>query len=109
MSTDTIEAQYFPLIKAQFPGLLDGLESPRIQTISIEVDDIDAACEAAIRAEEVDPDDAPLTPYTEVLDDVRSHNPTIPLPKGMLMLVIQHGTTETASRMAIPVRVGAPS
>ncbi|MHB0927755.1 MAG: hypothetical protein ACYC3W_02370 [Candidatus Nanopelagicales bacterium] len=109
MRTDTLDAQYFPLIETQFPGLLAGLDSPRIQALSIEIDDIDAACEAAIREEEVDPDDAPLTPYTEVLDDVRSHNPGIPLPQGILMLVIQHGDAETPSRMAIPVRVGATS
>ncbi len=109
MTTDTLEAQYFPFIEAQYPGLLDGLVSPRIQTLSLDVDDIDAACEAAIREEEIDPDDAPLALYTEVLDDVRSHSTGIPLPQGMLMLVIQHGDAEIPSRMAIPVRAGSAS
>lgn len=109
MPTDTLEAQYFPLIEAQYPGLLAGLISPRIQTLSFKIDDIDAACEAAIREEEIDPADAPLTIYTEVLDDVRSHNPGIPLPQGILMLGVQHGDAEIPSRMAIPVRVGSAS
>lgn len=109
MSTNTLETQYFPLIEAQYPGLLAGLVSPRIQTLSIEIDDIEAACEAAIREEEIDPADAPLTPYTEVLDDVRSHNPGIPLPQGILMLAIQHGDAEIPNRIAIPVRFGDAS
>ena len=109
MPTETLEAQYFPLIEAQYPGLLAGLASPRIETLSVEIDDIDAACEASIREEEIDPADAPLACYTEVLDDVRSHNPGVPLPQGILMLVIQHGDAESPSRLAIPVRVGASS
>ncbi len=108
----SINEQYLPLIRAQYPGFLDGLVDPAVVTLASRLDDLDLAIESLERSyaqqgcENLDDE---LERVGTVLNDLRRRGGGVPLPQGVLMLTLMHGQPDERQRISVPVKVEASS
>ena len=98
--------RYFPVVRAQFPGLLETLTDPAVEVQSLQLDDVEIAIDSLERrwksegCENVEND---LERIGEVFDALRGE-PGIPLPVGTMLLIIVHGPMDGRKRICVPVR-----
>ena len=103
----SVNEQYLPLIRAQYPGLLDQLVEPAVITLASRLDDLDLAIESMERSyaqqgcENLDDE---LERVGTVLDDLRHRGGSVPLPHGVLMLTLMHGQPQERQRLCVPVK-----
>lgn len=105
--------EYMGLVQAQYPGLLEGLVNPCLETLSTMVEDIDRAVQEVKErylGEGLEELDLELEPIDEVLNYVaNAQTCQIPLPKGILMVTLRHGPEKAEGFLAVPVRVSGVS
>ncbi|ONU64408.1 hypothetical protein A8E62_12135 [Burkholderia cenocepacia] len=114
MRRDSIEQEnnkaYFPLITAQYPGLLDEMTNPTVQVMSIHLNDLDLAIGSLERewtrqgCENVQDERERAGQIFDELRDV----PGIPLPPGAMLLVIAHGADDKREHVCVPIRTDGP-
>ena len=113
--TDTAESifdkEYMPLIRAQYPGLLESLTNPSIQIGANHLNDLDIAIESlkAQYAAEGAEDIGDMHENVEqILDELSSvDGADTPLAPGALLLVLWHGEDDARQRMCVPIRITA--
>jgi hypothetical protein len=103
----SVNYQYLPLVRAQYPSLFDSLTEPAVITMSSRLDDLDLAIESLKHsyAEQGCEDiDSELERVGHVLDDLQGRGGSMPLPGGVLLLTLLHGEPSQRERLCVPVR-----
>ncbi|MHB1643166.1 MAG: hypothetical protein ACYCS8_11005 [Acidithiobacillus sp.] len=92
-------SRYFPIVEQQYPGLLAGLKSPRIEVLSLRSEDTDAACDRVLEDEQIDCDSGT---FMDAIDALRCGDYSVPLPPGIILITLVDNESE---RIAVPIRV----